>query len=125
MMDDFYDDWESEEEGEDLYHEDTETEEDIFDTIAKGIGADGADDTADTADFGPDTIGLALAVADGLVRDSERRKYDLDENTDKENMAKAMEYCSPRYRTRSSKKLRPFEQYVRDICEGRKSLFDQ
>ena len=122
MMDDFYDDWESEEGDEDLYHEDTETEEDLFDTIAKDIGADDADDTAD---FGPDTIGLAMAVADGLVRDSERKEYDLDENTDRENMAKAMEYCSPRYRPRSNKKLRPFEQYVRDICEGKKSLFSE
>jgi hypothetical protein len=52
------------------------------------------------------------------------KEFDVDENTDAENWEKAMRLTSLSSRHSYRKALRPFEQYVDDICKGRMPLFD-
>ena len=53
------------------------------------------------------------------------KQYDVDENTDKENWEEVQKLVALETRhERRGKKLRPFEQYVNDICSGKRSLFD-
>lgn len=81
------------------------------------------------------TLGLALSFADE-VRDEERERlsyqksrkkkgklHEIDENTDRENMRKAQKYMSLSSREERTSNLRPFEQYIDDICKGKRPLF--
>lgn len=67
-------------------------------------------------------MGLALSFAEEISEERTNRrrsKYDIDSNTDKENMRMASLLdikCSSRIMT-------PFEQHIDDICKGRKRLF--
>jgi hypothetical protein len=70
------------------------------------------------------TMGMAFALADE-IREAEQEgktssKYDLDENTDEENMRLAMAVNQTH---QDYERLRPFEQYIDDICKGRRKLF--
>lgn len=67
-------------------------------------------------------MGVALALADEVTSEG---KMAVDENTDRENWAKAMRMQSIRDGAAySNKKLRRFEQYVDNICKGKQSLFE-
>ena len=88
-----------------------DTYDQIIDTIESDIDIDGAE------------LGIALALADEIA-DSERR-YNLNKNTDDENWKNAAKYMSLERRFEKKKNLRPFEQFVDDICSGRRPLFDE
>ena len=75
-------------------------------------------------------IGL---VGSFVAHVADKNQYDLDENTDKENEEAVKKLISLKEkeekRTRSklrpyNGKLRPFERYVQDILDGKRSLFD-
>jgi hypothetical protein len=70
---------------------------------------------------GPEMMGLALALADEIAT---TKKPSVDENTDRENWAKAMNMVSLQdSHQQQNKKLRKFEQHVDNICK-RGYLFD-
>ena len=71
----------------------------------------------DIGDLGPDELAIALAFGESIKDDN--GKYDMDENTDKENMREALKYS--KYSNKTN--LRPFERYVKDICDGKRPLF--
>jgi hypothetical protein len=114
-----FDDWESD------YHEECNG---IYDTYDDVIGHEHFEhDEPDGLDA--INMGLAFALAEE-IRDAGREdyseedysEYDLDENTDIENWKKAEKMSlSSRHETR---RLRPFEQYIDDICKGRRPLFE-
>ena len=57
-------------------------------------------------------MGMVGALADELAGDS--NKYDLNENTDRENWEKAMKFISLSSRHKPKRNLPPFEQYVEE-----------
>lgn len=61
-------------------------------------------------------IGDALAFADLLS--AEKKTYEVDENTDKENWDTAMELCSLQERGSNKRVLPDFEQYIEEILSG-------
>jgi hypothetical protein len=88
----------------------------------------------------PEDLGLAFAFAEE-IRDAEHqdwedlseeidrefsREFDVevDEDTDRENWDKVMKMTSLHSRHKERSRLRPFEQYVDDICKGRRPLFE-
>lgn len=70
--------------------------------------------------LGADGMGMAFALADEIADANRAAQYDLDEDTDAMNMALAMSSDGDEY---YYEKLRPFEQYIDDICKGRRKLF--
>jgi hypothetical protein len=50
---------------------------------------------------------------------------DIDEDTDRTNWEQVMRMSSLQSRHKGRKRLRPFEQYVDDICKGRRPLFEE
>lgn len=67
-------------------------------------------------------MGMAFAFAETVI-DAERKKYDVDENTDQDNWNRVNEVLSLESRHTSKQQLRPFEQYISEICNGRRPLF--
>lgn len=123
MMDpDFYDDDEGCWEG---MEEETDPEEYVYDTFDHILDTN---DPVDDDDPGPDyeldhmDMAMAFALSDE-IRDAERKNYDIDENTDGENWEKAEKLAALSTRHKRGRKLKPFEQYISDICEGRRPLF--
>lgn len=98
-----------------------EYEYDTFDRITDE--PDGPLEDVDPIDpFNAATMGMAFALADE-IREAEREgkdKYTLDEETDEENMRLAM---AVNQTNEEYERLRPFEQYIDDICKGRRKLF--
>lgn len=98
----------------------------LFGTHEKPDDADNIDidpyENLDEDDVTSDatTMGMAFALASEM--NAKKGKYDLDEDTDKENWKEAMSLQS-RFQM-EEKELRPFEQYIDDICKGRRSMFD-
>ena len=72
-------------------------------------------DDAFEAFIGAETLSVALAMCP-----DEKKVYDVDENTDRDNWAKVARISSLRSRKKS---MRSFESYVNDICSGKRSLF--
>lgn len=121
---DSYDDSDKDElDSDDLYNDDRLVEEIIREEKSEKSGISAT------------TLGLALSFADE-VRDEERERlsyqrsgkkkvklHEVDENTDKENMRKAQKYMSLTSREERASNLRPFEQYIDDICKGKRPLF--
>jgi len=113
------DDWE---EG---YHDECFGIYDTYDTITESEHLERGDlDGIDAV-----TMGMALALSEE-IRDANRAaqdesdysEYDIDENTDEENLEQVKKLSlNSRFETR---RLRPFEQYVDDICKGRRPLFE-
>jgi hypothetical protein len=108
-------------------------EEYLYDTFDQIIDTNRGDQEMDIFDdiMGPEEMGLAFALAEEM-RDAEyeteeedfNRVFDVDEHTDEDNLKKAMETSSLQARHGTKNKLRPFEQYVDDICKGRRPLFE-
>ena len=132
----FFDDM-REEFGEDEYddYDSIIDEEDLFDRIDNDLDdiylEEFPEEVVERSTTSNDPLSNAelagMAFAFGAeMRDEERkRKYDIDEKTDKENWDKAMRLTSLQSRhTTKKKKLRPFEQYVDDICKGKRPLFE-
>jgi hypothetical protein len=105
-------------------------EDNLFDDVIDNIEQIEKDPIESKSGISSTTLGIALALADE-IRDEERerrskgvkpkkRLHDVDENTDKENMEKFMSLST---RTKYKKRLRPFEQYIDDICKGKRPLF--
>lgn len=101
-----------------------EEEECIFDTF---------DQVVDNLEFDPEmqepdgeldatSMGMALALAEA-INDANDKKWDMDDNTDRENLEK-VQALSSRYASVNGKPLRPFEEYINDICTGQRSIFD-
>ena len=69
-------------------------------------------------------MGMAFAfgaeMADSRKAVENLKDYELTEETDEENMrlAMAMNQTDTEY-----ERMRPFEQYIDDICKGRRKLF--
>ena len=104
--------------------------DEIYDSYDEMMNiSDSAGENADILDLGPDKMGIALALAEEIAEERASRywetedQYDLDENTDKENWERAMKFTSLNNRHKKIK-LRPFEQYIDDICKGRRPLFE-
>jgi hypothetical protein len=106
--------------GEDYLYD---TYDQIIDTNRGGQGQDLFDS------MGPEEIGLAFALAEELHEEFDREinldlEVDVDEDTDRENWEQAVKLSSLQSRHGKRKRLRPFEQYVDDICKGRRPLFE-
>lgn len=106
--------------------------DDEVESITMGVDDGYSDDLFDRAIDFPNvedrvdsrTLGLSLALSSEM-HDIERKAYSVDSNTDAENMRQAMRLTSLSNRTREGSRLRPFEQYVDDICKGRRRLFEE
>lgn len=72
-------------------------------------------DNAFQAFIGAETLSVALAMCP-----DEKKVYDVDENTDRDNWSKVARISSLKSRKKS---MRSFESYVNDICSGKRSLF--
>lgn len=68
--------------------------------------------------FTAETIGLTLAFGDQMRRENAESLFDHSDEDNEE----LMPIC---VRKETGAQLRPFEQYVRDIIEGRRSLFEK
>ena len=121
---------------------DPEFDDDYFDTHDRIVGEEeftdgyeqGFDDALDedslfgdieTDSEGEDRLsyehwGMAFALGDELSKD--KRKYDLDEETDAKNYCEAMRLDSQQVIER--KPMSKFDRIIDDICKGRRSLFD-
>ena len=110
---------------------------DMYDTsIGSGYEElDGIDAISMSMDMGMG-MGMAFALAEEISktnqntwsdadywdRDIKEDDYDIDEDTDRQNLEQVKRLSlSSRFETR---KLRPFEQYVDDILKGRRPLFE-
>jgi hypothetical protein len=110
----------------------------LYDTYDQIIDTNRGDQDMDVFDeMGPEEIGLAFALAEELYGDECQsyelekefdqeldRAFEVDEDTDRDNWEKAMKISSLQSRHGSRKRLRPFEQYIDDICKGRRPLFE-
>ena len=114
-----FDDWEE------SYHDECAGIYDTYDTITELEHLERRDlDGIDAI-----TMGMAFALSEEIREanreaqdESDYSEYDVDENTDKENLEQIKRLSlSSRFETR---RLRPFEQYVDDICKGRRPLFE-
>jgi hypothetical protein len=79
--------------------------------------------------MGPEEMGLAFALAEELHEEFDRDidldlGVDVDEDTDRKNWEQATNLSSLQARHGEKRRLRPFEQYVDDICKGRRPLFE-
>jgi hypothetical protein len=114
-------------------------EEYFYDTYDKIIDTIGGGKNMDSfIELGPGGIGFAFAIAESLAEDSRNLElnngdeysphfndeFDVDENTDSENWEKVRKISSLQSRHNENSRIRPFEQYINDICRGRKPLFD-
>lgn len=72
----------------------------------------------------PTTMGMAFALADE-IKDAESGRYSVNEDTDRKNWEQVNRMTSLRSRHETNQRLRPFEQYIDDICRGRRSLFNR
>lgn len=126
MMDpDYYEDEYAADPDEDQFTALTEDEDLFYDTYDRIIEESEFDPAYDFERSAPGELdelefGMAFAIAEGFIRDEEREL--LDENTDKENWEEAMRLNPVNRGTRVN--LRPFEQYIDDICKGKRSLFE-
>ncbi len=123
----------------------SDTEEYIFDTYDRIIDTNGSDDIMNEFEHGLSAEGMGMAfvlaeemrdeerayvdqlaeeIADQLSTEKSERSEDIDEETDKKNWEKVMKLASLQSRHRDRSKLRPFEQYIDDICKGRRGLFE-
>ena len=68
-------------------------------------------------------MGMAFALADEITESKRGAEYSLDEGIDEENrrLASLMTRASD---NQERGRLRPFEQYIDDICKGRRKLFE-
>ena len=108
-----------------------EGEDYLYDTYDQIIDTNRGDQDLDLFErMGPEEVGLAFALAEELHDedfDPEldlNTEVDIDEDTDRENWEKASKISSLQARHGERRKLRPFEQYVDDICKGRRPLFE-
>jgi len=100
-----------------------DTYDEIIDDIDETSGAEERPEFIDEPDYLDATaMGMAFALADEIA-ESERGQYDLSESTDEENMRLAS-LMTRAADNRETGKLRPFEQYIDDICRGRRKLFE-
>lgn len=105
---------------------DESEEEYIFDTYDRIVDENELSINKDDGfDLRPEDIGLAFAFAEAVMDEEKSRQYDVDENTDTENWEKVQKLVAleTRHKTTNTR-LRPFEQYVDEICKGKRSLFD-
>jgi hypothetical protein len=102
----------------------------LYDTYDQIIDTNRGDQGLDLFDsMGPEEMGLAFALAEDLHEEFDRevnldRGVDIDEYTDRENWEQATKLSSLQARHGEKRRLRPFEQYVDDICKGRRPLFE-
>jgi len=99
-----------------------DTFDDIIDDLGDTPGAQEMPELIDEPDYLDATaMGMAFALADEIA-DSRKGRYDLDESTDAENaqLASLMTRVAD---NKETGRLRPFEQYIDDICKGRRKLF--
>ncbi len=117
-------------------------EEYFYDTYDRIIDTNRGDQDMDAfGELGPGSMGFAFAVAESLAEDLHNSElnddddcnylkdefsceFNVDENTDSENWEKVRKISSLQSRHNESSRIRPFEQYINDICRGRRPLFD-
>lgn len=105
-------------------------EEYLYDTYDQIIDTNMGERDRDLFDeMGPEEMGLAFALAEELHEEFDRDidldlGVDVDEDTDKRNWEQAMKLTSLQDRHGEKRRLRPFEQYIDDICKGRRPLFE-
>jgi len=99
-------------------------EEYVFDTYDEIIdedvlGFNDIDPDLDENNYDWDIDGAEMGLMGALAAEmsEESRRYDVDENTDRENWKRAVE--APTYTSRQQQRsnLRPFEQYVQDYIK--------
>lgn len=117
-----------------LYDDVCEGEDYLYDTYDQIVDDledldDNLNDVSEERDFDnsfdmPDSIemGLALALAEEICES--KKQYNVDKDTDRENWNKIMQLV-PLHNGRAETHLRPFEQYIDDICKSRKPLFQR
>jgi hypothetical protein len=101
-----------------------EDPEDFFDAYDQ---FDEGSDTGEDDDYGglsADELAIALALGETIGNSKKSSLHEVDENTDRENFEAVQKLISLKSRHERTSRLRPFEQYVEDICQGRRSLFD-
>ncbi len=101
-----------------MYDPDSEFNPEIQPDDEFGLGMEETDEGLDAT-----TMGMALALADA-INETEGKRWDVDEDTDRENWEQ-IQALATRHNSTDNKPLRPFEQYIDDICKGRRSLFDR
>ena len=129
---------------EDINSDDMNVGEDYFyDTYDRIIDTNRGDQDMDAfGELGPGSMGFAFALAESLsediknselndddenshyLKDEFNCEFNVDENTDSENWEKVMKISSLQSRHNENSRIRPFEQYINDICRGRRPLFD-
>ncbi len=102
----------------------------LYDTYDQIIDTNMGERDQDLFDrMGPEEMGLAFALAEELHEEFDRDidldlGVDVDEDTDRKNWEQATKLTSLQARHGERRRLRPFEQYVDDICKGRRPLFE-
>lgn len=71
-------------------------------------------DIKDSLQLSADQIGLAMSFGESIAE----KKYDIDENTDKENWEKTMELCPLPNKYVNEQKMNTFEDYINNITSG-------
>ena len=92
-------------------------QEEVFDTYDEIIDESElfGDDDPDGNDYDWDINGAEMGLIGALASElSAGRKYDVDENTDKENWRRATQIVSLNSRHQVGSKLKPFERYVQE-----------
>jgi hypothetical protein len=117
-MNDIYDDHGPGDHDEDDYEDDYEDErEDDYDDDYDDRDLDVFDHACeDEPELNVDSVGLALAFGE-TISDNDN-KYDLDENTDEENMREASKYFGTQ---KVESNLRPFEEYVQQMLRTKRN----
>jgi hypothetical protein len=101
-------------EGEDFSHSHEHSEEEsLFREIEEEI-----------QNIRTESMGAAFAFAEMIAGNDEER-YSLNERTDQENWNEAIRLESLRGSGKRRKKLRPFEEMINDILDGKRGLFDK
>jgi hypothetical protein len=101
----------------------------LYDTYDQIIDTNEWERDQDPLDrMGAEEIGLAFALGDEIREEFVQEidldeRVDIDEDTDRQNFEQVTNLLSLQSRYNKGKNLRPFEQYVDDICKGRRPLF--
>lgn len=68
-------------------------------------------------------MGMAFALGEEIA-EANRKNYEVDELTDAENMESVVRITALENRHTKKQNLRPFEQYVDDMLNGRRSIYE-
>lgn len=99
----------------DTYDRIVDSPDEDYDDLSRQAPESMEDDYLDAT-----AMGMAFALADEIA-DECRRRYDVDEQTDVENLKMvSLMQMADELETRN---LRPFEQYIDEICKGKRALF--